>query len=64
MSLVRRYSALLLVLAVSSHGNPFRAVAGPPYLAEGEISVVRPLGSGKFESLARIRLEDWASLSP
>src|SRR5918996_1668484 len=27
---------------ISSHGNPFAALAGPPYLAEGEIAVVRP----------------------
>src|SRR5204862_934932 len=24
-------------VVISSHGNPFHAVAGPPYLAEGEI---------------------------
>ena len=24
-------------VAIASHGNPFRAVAGPPYLAEGEM---------------------------
>ena len=28
--------------AVSSHGNPYFAVFGPPYLGEGEIAVVRP----------------------
>jgi len=44
---------------LSSHGNPFRAVAGPPYLAEGEIAVVRPEGGGKFSVVARIRLTDW-----
>jgi len=27
---------------VSSHGNPYFAVFGAPYLAEGEIAVVRP----------------------
>jgi hypothetical protein len=46
---------------ISSHGNPFRAVAGPPYLAEGEIAVVRPEGE-RFTVLARIRPEDWSSL--
>jgi hypothetical protein len=44
---------------LSSHGNPFRAVAGPPYLAEGELAVVRPEGGEKFSVIARIRLTDW-----
>ena len=48
-------------LAVVSHGNPFHSVAGPPYLAEGEAAVIRPLGSG-FEVFARIRVEEWESL--
>jgi hypothetical protein len=47
---------------VSSHGNPFIAVAGPPYLAEGEIAVVRPEGAMRFTVLARIRPADWSSL--
>jgi phosphohistidine phosphatase SixA len=49
-------------LAISGHGNPFHAVAGPPYLAEGEIAVVRPEGDGRFSLIARIRLEDWSGL--
>jgi hypothetical protein len=48
-------------LVISSHGNPFFAVAGRPYLAEGECAVVRPLGND-FEVLARIRFEDWEGL--
>lgn len=44
---------------LSSHGNPFRAVAGPPYLAEGEIAVVRPEGGERFSVVARLRLDDW-----
>ena len=44
---------------LSSHGNPFRAVAGPPYLEEGEMAVVRPEGGGRFTVIARIRLQDW-----
>lgn len=44
---------------LSSHGNPFRAVAGPPYLAEGEMAVVRPEGGERFSVIARIRLTDW-----
>ena len=68
----KRYDALKALLSaapapgqnnvVTSHGNPFHAVFGPPYLAEGEIAVVRPGGRGRFEAVARIRLADWASL--
>jgi len=47
--------------AIASHGNPFHAVAGPPYLAEGEAAVVRPLGTD-FEIIARIRSERWSAL--
>ena len=63
-----RYEALRKLLSspvakgtnrvISSHGNPFYALAGPPYLAEGETAVVRPEG-GRFSVLARIRLADW-----
>jgi phosphohistidine phosphatase SixA len=49
-------------LVIASHGNPFHAVAGPPYLAEGEIAVVEPEGNGRFKILTRIRLEDWSGL--
>src|SRR5918992_3145736 len=45
-------------LVISSHGNPFHAVAGPPYLAEGEIAVVRPQGDARFSVVARVRLGD------
>ena len=48
-------------LAVASHGNPFFSVAGPPYLAEGEAAVIRPLANG-FVVIARIRVEDWDAL--
>jgi hypothetical protein len=47
---------------VSGHGNPFIAVAGPDYLVEGEIAVVRPEGAMRFTVLARIRPADWSSL--
>jgi len=47
--------------AIASHGNPFHAVAGPPYLAEGEAAVVRPLGTD-FEIVATIRPERWNTL--
>jgi hypothetical protein len=47
---------------VSSHGNPFAAVAGTPYLAEGEMAVVRPEGNSKFTVVDRVRLEHWEFL--
>lgn len=47
---------------ISSHGNPFHAVAGPPYLAEGEMAVLRPEGAMRFTIVARIRLQDWPEL--
>jgi hypothetical protein len=31
---------------LKGHGNPFRAVAGAPDLAEGEAAVIRPGGTG------------------
>jgi hypothetical protein len=68
----KRYEGLVRLLAspvprgenrvISSHGNPFQAVAGPPYLAEGEIAIVRPEGGTRFTVLARIRPEGWSSL--
>jgi phosphohistidine phosphatase SixA len=66
----KRYQALRELLGsksdpnvvIASHGNPFHAVAGPPYLAEGEIAVVRPEGDSRFTVVGRIRLEDWAGL--
>ena len=68
----RRYDALRALLAtavakgqnrvISSHGNPFQAVAGPPYLAEGEIAVVQPEGGQRFSVIARIRPQDWSAL--
>jgi phosphohistidine phosphatase SixA len=48
-------------LAVVSHGNPFVSVAGPPYLAEGEAAVIRPIGAD-FEIVGRIRVESWDAL--
>ena len=49
-------------LVISSHGNPWQAVAGAPYLSEGEAAVVRPQGEGRWELLARLRVEDWGRL--
>lgn len=47
---------------ITSHGNPFRAVAGPPHLDEGEAAVLKPTGGG-FAVVARIRRGDWAALA-
>src|SRR6267143_10242 len=49
-------------LAVVSHGNPFYSVAGPPYLAEGEAAVIRPLGAD-FQIVARIPVDRWDALA-
>jgi len=48
-------------LVISSHGNPFYATAGAPYLAEGEAAIIRPLGKD-FEIVARVRHDAWAML--
>jgi histidine phosphatase superfamily protein (branch 1) len=48
-------------LVVSSHGNPFYATAGAPYLAEGEAAVVKPLGQD-FEIVARVKHDAWLAL--
>jgi hypothetical protein len=47
---------------VASHGNPFYATAGAPYLAEGEAAVIRPLGKD-FEIVARVRHDAWRALA-
>ncbi len=48
-------------MVISSHGNPFYATAGAPYLAEGEAAVIRPLGKD-FEIVARVRHDAWRTL--
>ncbi len=63
-----RYAALRGLLAqpparglndvIVSHGNPFYAVAGPPFLAEGEAAVIQPDGKG-FRVIARIKVKQW-----
>lgn len=50
-------------LVISSHGNPFYATAGAPYLAEGEAAIVRPLGKD-FEIVARVKHDGWGQLKP
>ena len=50
-------------LVIVSHGNPFAAVAGTPYLAEGEAAVIRPRASDGFAIVARIRKNEWETLA-
>ena len=49
-------------VVISSHGNPFYATAGAPYLAEGEAAVIRPSGKD-FEIIARVRHDAWRALA-
>lgn len=49
-------------LVISSHGNPFYATAGAPYLAEGEAAVIKPSGKD-FEIVARVRHDAWRALA-
>jgi hypothetical protein len=48
---------------IVSHGNPFYATAGAPYLAEGEAAIIKPLGKD-FEIIARVRWDGWSVLMP
>jgi hypothetical protein len=50
-------------LAIVSHGNPYNAVVGPPYLAEGEAAIIQPLGAEGFKVIARLRKNEWKELS-
>jgi broad specificity phosphatase PhoE len=50
-------------LAIVSHGNPFRAVVGGPYLAEGEAAVIEPRGSDGFRVVARVHFDEWNQLA-
>jgi hypothetical protein len=65
------YSGLAALLAsapkpgelriITSHGNPFRAIAGPPHLEEGEAAVLRSARTD-FVVVARIKRADWERL--
>ena len=46
---------------IVGHGNPFRAVAGAPHLAEGEAAVIRP-GTTGWTVVARLLVADWQTL--
>ena len=50
-------------IAIVSHGNPFRALAGPPYLAEGEMAVIEPRGTREgFRIVGKVAPDAWSSL--
>jgi broad specificity phosphatase PhoE len=49
-------------LVIVSHGNPFRAVTGAPYLTEGEAALLEPLGAKGFRIVARIPPAGWDAL--
>ena len=48
---------------VVSHGNPFRALVGGAYLAEGEAAVIEPRGKDGFVVIARVPQEEWSRLA-
>ena len=48
-------------LGIASHGNPFYALVGPPYLAEGELALIKPGGAG-FEVIAQVRVGEWKAV--
>jgi len=50
-------------LVIVSHGNPYRAIVGGPYLAEGEAAVIEPRGKEGFRVVAQIRKDEWAALA-
>jgi hypothetical protein len=49
-------------LVIASHGNPYRSVAGGPYLTEGEAAVIEPRGTEGFRVVARVRPVEWKEL--
>ena len=48
-------------LGIASHGNPFHGVAGPPYLEEGEMAVIKAIGAD-FDVVARVRPGAWPTI--
>jgi histidine phosphatase superfamily protein (branch 1) len=50
-------------LAIVSHGNPYRAIVGGPYLAEGEAAVIEPRAEQGFRVVAQVRKDEWPGLS-
>jgi hypothetical protein len=60
--LLTRRTPVNVNIAIASHGNPFVAVVGGPYLAEGEAAVIEPLGNSAFRVVARIQKDEWMGL--
>ena len=50
-------------LVIVSHGNPFRAIVGGTYLAEGEAAVILPRGNDAFVVVARVPQDEWRALA-
>ena len=50
-------------IAIASHGNPYRAVVGGPYLAEGEAAIVAPRGKDGYAVVARVTKDEWKGLA-
>lgn len=46
---------------IAGHGTPFRAIAGPPHLSEGEAAVLKSVGD-RYAVVARIPIGDWTVL--
>lgn len=47
---------------IVGHGSPFRAIAGPPHLNQGEAVVIRPQ-TDHWTVIARLQVADWARLA-
>jgi len=50
-------------LVIVSHGNPFRAVVGGAYLAEGEAAIIKPEGGSGFSVVAHVRKDEWKTFA-
>ncbi|MGE3905776.1 MAG: histidine phosphatase family protein [Reyranellaceae bacterium] len=50
-------------LVIVGHGGA-GGLIGEEFLREGEAVVVKPLGGGKYELIARVRAEQWAQFLP
>jgi len=48
---------------IVSHGNPFHAVTGSAYLAEGEAAVIEPRGNDGFRVVGRVKWDGWEALT-
>jgi len=48
-------------VGIASHGNPFHGVAGPPYLEEGEVAVIKGTRTD-FDVVAKVRPGAWPTI--